>query len=291
MKYRCFFLLAITGAGSGCQHKASLPAAVAAQAVSTVGLPLPRLPPISEFAPGDTLTVPMRGWLRRHDVAKYWHHRDGYLRLNDGVMDGFLGPEHYRFAMMFNEVERDKEHEEVYHIRGKCRYRHFIRPFTGVLVMQQLVNMPFSRNSLKGNHCLTDTSLVGPYTLRARLHLEEQPTGDEGVFDAEALVDFYLPDLRGHAPGYAGHDDAWAGVPTRGGGILVRGRRRNQATGEEKEFVVSPLVLAAAPDVFEDFVIGERHDEMNPKYAHLGWNELWENKEWWHDAALPFPYF
>lgn len=59
-------------------------------------------------------------------------------------------------------------------------------------------------------------------------------------------------------------------LPTRGGCVLVRGKRRNPVTGETRDFVVSPLVLAAAPDVFADFVVGDRSDEINPKYAHLG---------------------
>ena len=63
------------------------------------------------------------------------------MRGNYGVMDGFLGPDHYRFAMIFNKVTRDPAHPEVYYIAGKCKYRRFVTPVTGVMIVRQLLDM------------------------------------------------------------------------------------------------------------------------------------------------------
>ncbi|UOQ71238.1 hypothetical protein [Hymenobacter cellulosilyticus] len=39
-----------------------------------------------------------------------------------------------------------------------------------------------------------------------------------------------------------------------------------------------------ADELLGDFNVGGRIVEVNPKYARYGWNEYYENEEWWTTA-------
>ena len=50
---------------------------------------------------------------------------------------------------------------------------------------------------------------------------------------------------------------------------------------------MSSDIFLLSPSLIKDFGIGDRGAQVNPKYAKLGWNELWENDEWWADSPKP----
>lgn len=35
------------------------------------------------------------------------------------------------------------------------------------------------------------------------------------------------------------------------------------------------------PQALKSLRLGDRSEEINPNLAKLGWNEAWENDEWW----------
>ena len=285
-------LLALALLAFGCQ-----PQTASTKEASTSERSAPARPPAAEqplpirFAAADVLSKSMQALLQKHDLATLWQ-GDNEERRTDPTLQGFFGPDHYRFALVLNEVQRDEQHPEVYHLRGKCRYRQNIRPFTGTLTVRQVVDLPDLqfRSVLAADEGLAgDTTAVATYTVRARLQLQEEQRENSGIFEGEALLDFYV--VRTGKIGYVvspmdGVDET---NPTRGSGLLLRGKRRNVTTRQVKDFVVAASALSAAPDVFQDFAVGERGSEINPKYAKLGWNELWANEEWWHDSAKPQP--
>ncbi|GAB2865167.1 hypothetical protein [Hymenobacter ruber] len=247
----------------------------------------PELP--SLFTAADTLTQPARELLRHTDLSRLWEGSEGIRRTNP-TMEGFFGPDHYRFAMVFNEVKRDQQHPEMYMVRGKCHYRKNVRPFAGTLTIRQLVDLdyPYFLQVMAMNDSTAADSVDGRmYTARAQLRFQEDKQTNSGVFEGEALLDFYVapPAKMGYVTSLA--DGINESTPTRGSGVLVRGSRRNLSTREVKGFVVAPWAIAAAADVYKDFGIGDRGGEINPKYAKLGWNELWENDEWWADSPKP----
>ena len=41
------------------------------------------------------------------------------------------------------------------------------------------------------------------------------------------------------------------------------------------------------PEALAKLGIGDRSEEVNPNLAELGWNEAWENDEWWADSPKP----
>ena len=274
----------------------SVPAA-AARPVTAVAAapPLPVL-----FAAADTLTLPMRELLRQCDLSELWcginkHHRP------TPTLEGFFGPDHYRFTVVITEAHRDPQHPTVYQVQGKCRYRKNIRPFTGTLTIRQVVDadafysvqdqsfIPVRTDSMSAETWQAAyekaTGQASFYSLRAQLQWQEARAENSGIFEGEAVLNFFVAPK--HRVGYAGAPALTEGEPARGSSLLLRGARRNMTTQQVKQFVVADDVFAAAPDVYKDFGTGDRGQEINPKYAKLGWNNYWENDEWWADSPKP----
>jgi hypothetical protein len=287
-------LLLITGA---CQQAAPVTnvaqqTALAADSViamtkdSSAQEELPRL-----FSAADTLSPPMRELLATHDLAKLWQHYDS--EDDNPTFVGYFGPDHYRFAILFEEVTRDLNDPVVYHIKGKSRYYKSknTRSFSGTLTVRQITDLDYP-GFLKSQSRLNSDTLSylngRTYTARAQLQLQEAKQADSGVFEGAAVLDFFV--VPGETPDYVhvfdheGYDDR---LPTRGSGLIVHGNRRNLSTGQVKSFLVSPSLGAIAPDIFKDFMLDERMGQINPKYTKLGWNDYWRNDEWWADSPKP----
>lgn len=232
----------------------------------------------------------MRALLQAHDLAPLWQNADSSYR-STPVYEGFFGPDHYHFAMAFTQVKRDPANPAVYHVRGKSRYRKNIRPFSGTLTVRKLVDLSypgFLQDMATDDSNAADSLSGRTYTAHAQVQLREERKENSGIFEGELLLDFYVVPAK--KPGYVtvfDHEGLEEGLPTRGCGLLLRGNRLNVSTGQVKSFTVAPWVSAVAVDVFKDFMLDERMGEINPKYARLGWNEFWNNDEWWADSPKP----
>ena len=295
-------LAALAIANTACQQPspptttASSPVASPATAPPTV--PTAGLPVL--FTAADTLTRPMRQLLQKYDLSKLWQ-GDTKEQREHPTLEGFFGPDHYRFVLVITQAHRDAQHPECYYVQGKCHYRQNIRPFTGSLTVRELTAADVfyspSDDVMQSAYAGSPEpdsfavryeragKLINIYTARARLQLVETQAPNSGIFEGEAELNFYVkPPQR---IGYANAPAITDGEPARGSGLLLRGRRRNLTTQQVKRFVVADDVFAAAPDVYKDFGVGERGFEINPKYAKQGWNEAWENDEWWADSPKP----
>ena len=235
----------------------------------------------------------MRELLAKHNLAKLWQHYDTVGINPDPTFQGYFGPDRYRFAMVFTRMRRDPCNPAIYHVAGKNWYPKSknVRSFTGTLTVRQIAKLDYpgflKTQASRGSDSL-DYLAGNMYTARAQVQLQEEPTANSGLFEGEAVIDFFL--IPGQEPGYVfvfqfeGFDDR---LPTRGGELIVRGNRRNISTGEIKSFLVSPSLPAIAPHIFKDFMLDERMGQINPKYAKLGWNEYWRNDEWWAESPKP----
>lgn len=296
---RKLFALALALAGAACQPQATStttattapPVAVATAQPASPAKAAPPLPVL--FAAADTLTRPMRELLRTQDLAPLWQCLEQSANSDRNSFGGFFGADHYHFAMVLTRAVRDAADPAVYHVAGKSRYfqSHNIRPFTGTLTVRRVADLSypgFLEAMARREENAADSLHGRTYTAHARLQLREDTRANSGVFEGEAVLDFYV--VPGQKPGYVGvfaFDGTDDRLPTRGGGVVLRGQRRNETTGQVKPFIVSPDVAAVAPFVFKDFFLDERMGEINPKYQHLGWNEYWTNDEWWADSPKP----
>jgi hypothetical protein len=75
-------------------------------------------------------------------------------------------------------------------------------------------------------------------------------------------------------------------TPSLGAGVLYTGTWTSNAGQVKPATWVVNILSYVGPQVFSDFIIGERDRDINPKYARLGWNGYWENEEWWSSAPL-----
>jgi hypothetical protein len=293
---KTFYPFLLAGLILGCQQQkpATTVAAAAPPAApsDSTSKPTPKaetsLPTL--FAAADTLTQPMRDLLQTHDLSALWRNNDGADR-DKPAFEGFFGPDHYHFAMAFTKVTRDPANPAVYHVAGKCRYRKNIRPFSGTLTVRQIANLAypgFLQAKAIQEERAADSVAGRTYTARAQLQLREEQKENSGIFEGEILLDFYtVPGQRPNFVTVYDHEGINERFPTRGSGLLLRGKRLNATTGQVKSFTVAPWVATVAPDVFKDFMLDERMGEINPKYAKLGWNEYWNNDEWWADSPKP----
>jgi hypothetical protein len=73
-------------------------------------------------------------------------------------------------------------------------------------------------------------------------------------------------------------------TPNRGSGIRYDGIWKSYKTGKTKPVIWAKDIFRFANDILKDFSVGEREVEINPIYRNLGWDDYWENMEWWVDT-------
>ena len=271
---KLFCLLSAALLANACQQTAppvrsatEVPAAVTVSPITKVAV-----------VPVDTtLTPPMQALLREHDLAPLWANRyEGSA--SKSAMEGFYGTSPYRISFYFTQVVRDAQEPTLFHVTGLDRYRKVITPFTGTIRVQGV--QPFTANMFAD----VDTT-ARCFTAVARFELDEDPrTKGAGNYAGQALLDFYI-DQKG-AIGQAGGLDA-TNNPTQGCGLLFQGSQVSNATGRRQPVSFANFYGAVVPQVLNKLGLGDRSDEVNPNLARLGWNEAWENDEWWADSPKP----
>lgn len=266
------FLLLLALAAAACQHPAPATTVTAAAAAAP-----PSAPP-APSAPADSLSPATRAILRQYDLAPLWANRyEGQAA--SSAMEGFYGDKPYRISFYFTSVERDAARPNVFHISGLDRYKKVITPFSGTITVRDIV--PFADSM--GVEAPDSTARA--FTAVGRFVLNEDPgTKGAGNYAGEALLDFYY-DAHGHlsqADCYACETN-----PTKGSGLLFRGRQTSNQTGRRQPVAFAGFYGAVVPDALLHLGLGDRSDEVNPNLVRLGWNEAWENEEWWAKSPKP----
>jgi hypothetical protein len=277
---KLFYLLTLA-TGAACQHQAP-PLAKATAEPLAVAAPVKtaKLTPAA-MAPADTLTPEMLTLLRQVDLAPLWAadtaYADGYV-----PMLGFLGADHYSISMVLDKVQQDAREPQLFHVRGRDRFRKVITPFEGTLRIQHVADFDSCYIHKYGGDS------IRAYTASAVFSLRQEQRADAGVFSGEAFLDFYVTN-----DGYCGLPEKPIegilvnGTPTKGSNRLFRGTWTSARTGQTKPLLVANDLYIIAPELYADFGVGDRGTQVNPKYAKLGWSEYWENSEWWAKSPKP----
>ncbi len=212
--------------------------------------------------------------LTEHDLAALWALQQ---RESAAVYNGFYGADHYRIEMHFASVTRDSIRPDQLHVTGKSRYKKNITPFSGTITIDSLATLhlikrPGDPDVELGNE--RRYLAVGHFTLR-----EDSLVSGSGQFAGKVAMDFTI-DQEGDLS-----FDYFFNTPTRHGGFLFEGEWRSYQTGKTKPVLWADNFFAVAQGVLENFNIGERDVEINPKYRHLGWDTYWSDEEWWNEAG------
>ncbi len=276
---RILAILVLAGGVSACQQRTP-PAQVVARSLATIPHQ-PSFGPVPPAVATDTLARRTLTLLRRHDLTPFWNDPHGNFQPVP-VLEGFLGKEHRRLGLAITHVRRDPAQPRVFWVTGKMRLRRVTTPFTGKLTVEKILDL---QDDMVGPGESADST---NYLCTASASFHFRPVGRQlaGEFAGQAFFDFVVPQ-RGSiymiTTIMTQPNDAF---PARGCGMVLRGHWL-AATGRREPMVVAKDLFAISSEVFPDFGIGDRGTEVNPKYAHLGWNEAWENDEWWADSLRP----
>jgi hypothetical protein len=268
---KLFALLALAAAGTACQPQASPTQAVAAastpvQAVAAVAAK-PVVPP----------------FLVQHDLTAILQsvtdvNSDGGMH----IYNGFFGPAHRRIEVVFMNVRRDKAQPNLYYIQGKNRYKGLITPFVGTLQLTHLVEQPhYTKREMTGQdermYYNPDLDKRRMYTATGSFLLREDSTHkNSGIFRGTVALDLLFDRANGlHLTSRTSR------TLTRGGLAKFEGTWAPYGAASPKPVVWVDDIFTYGTHIFNNFTIGERDVDFNPKYAKLGWNTYWANDEWW----------
>ena len=276
---KLFGVLALALTGTACQHANSAGDVALAATRPSQGA---AAAPLAAALRADASAAVPAALLRQYDLSPLWQGR--YESASPELqqpLDGFFGDDYRRIAFYFTEAHRDGQQPGVYHVKGKDRFQKTVSSFEGTITITALTPMSAAMADSAGYMELDSTNHV--YTAKAAFSFREQPGAISGEFSGTGYLDFYR-DSKGQLEMATTmmYDSPIA--PARGAGILYQGQWTSYSTHARKALLLSGNVFTTAPAALSHFGIGDRSDSFNPKYAKLGWNDYWQNDEWWADA-------
>ncbi|MBD2767042.1 hypothetical protein IC235_03930 [Hymenobacter sp. BT664] len=279
MKLLPFLPLLALLAGA-CQQQSPRQATVATT-VATVTTATP-----AEITPGAValrtsstkLTPDMLAFLQDNDLSPLWRNLAQHQEHELAVHNGFFGVDNYRIEFVFTSITRDATDPALFLVTGKNRYKKTISPFTGSIRITQLLNEQPSTPDIELQEDVVRVAL-GTFEFS-----EQLGTRTDGIFRGTMALDFFF-NKNGNLEVYPFSGGKYG---ARGAGYRFTGNWASKSTNKTKPVMFAAQFDEIANEVLEDFSIGERDLELNPKYAKLGWENYWENEEWWAEpgAAL-----
>lgn len=276
-----FWILALGLASVACQPQTSSQSATAKVGEQPTDAPVATaaVPPAAQPGAGNA-AAPGLTMLRDVDLSPAW--------MNVGVADekrepleGFYGPDHYRISFFFTKVRRDSLQPEVFHVWGLNRYKKVITPFTGTYTVKRLAALPDTVQ-------MVNSKTVRAYTAFADYTLREDPaTKGAGVYSGKAMLDFCVNARNQARLVVFDGMDLGADNPSKGSGLLFEGIWQNNQTGQRKPASWASNFLVIVPEALEKIGLGSRGDTIYPELAKYGWNEWYENDEWWAKSPKP----
>lgn len=275
--HKLIILLALLACGASCRPQA---------------VPMTAKVAVAPEAPTPQVAAPTLALLRQHDMSNLLQGR-GYSESEEGlessqVLNGFFGPAHYRLAVILLAVRQDSLRPLVYHVRGKSRFKDTILPFRGTITLSQLLEQPhYSAQEVaiaqQEKWVLPDVNRA-LYTAIGHFELREQ-AGQRGVGVYRGRVAFDFGIAENGKPDYAWRTDR---TPAQNTQLEYAGTWTSTVT-KRQTTVLWARELFNNPDVeaLDMFTLGDRERIISPKYARLGWDEYWENDEWWTESPKP----
>ena len=297
-------LLTLIVISTACQHQAPPTRAVATAPATTVATAPARIenpPAPTPVAAADSLTPEMRATLRQVDLSSLLLAPQlGKAGDYQSVLDGFFGKNPQRLSLAILTATRDSLQPSIYHITGKTRYKKQITGFKGVIQLTKLSDY-YDQDLLlsQGGGDLTyvqDTvkeaggsiTNARAYSATALFSFSNSALPASYSLIGNVQVDFWVNEQGKLGAMYTpAAGQILEKAPTKGSGLLLKGTWRDLATNSQKPFLVSRDILLLSPDIIQDFGMGDRGAQVNPKYVKLGWNTYWENDEWWADTPTP----
>ncbi|HET9503752.1 MAG TPA: hypothetical protein VFO93_09430 [Hymenobacter sp.] len=291
--------LVVVGIVAACQPQPTRTTAVAApaaavttqlRAATKVARPL--------VAEADSLTPKMRARLRQVDLSDLFRVPEPSQRgVAQTVLDGFFGSNPQRLSLALLKVVRDSLQPNLFHVVGKSRYKAQTTTFTGTIHITSVADYYDQWQLLtqgEESFVLDTTASGNGDILNAKAYSAAASFKFAGLSPApyalsgRALLDFWMTDEGKIGGMYApceGCVDTKA--PSKGSVLLLRGQWLDGSAKSGRSFLVCRDVFFIANSLMDNFGIGDRGAQVNPKYNKFGWGTYWENDEWWADSPRP----
>ena len=196
-------------------------------------------------------------------------------------MNGFYGPDHRRIELYMANIEADPQRPGTFLIKGKTRYKGTITPVSGQLTFERVALMKTCAVADTGALFEPQDDLQPIYVLLGTFRLaEDRREPGAGIFAGKAYMDVHLHKTEG--PQYSMVCDS----PTQHCGLKLDGNWTSYKTSTTKPVLMAYNIFDIGETILPQFSIGEREVEINPKYRDLGWDNYWENKEWWAEPMM-----
>jgi hypothetical protein len=192
------------------------------------------------------------------------------------VFNGFYGADNHRIEWKFKSAAFNPQNKREILITGLTRFKKNIVPVSGVLYVDEA--RAFKDPNLDERD-IKEMGLERLVEMSGRFVVNEDSTrSGSGQFTGTWALTLGLFE-DGQRLWFASDN-----TKTRGAGMLLEGQWKSFRSGTVKPFLIAHDLFMVANDILEEFSIGERDVEINPKYRHLGWDEFWDASEWWVDA-------
>ncbi|GAB2940413.1 hypothetical protein GCM10027048_00910 [Hymenobacter coalescens] len=198
-------------------------------------------------------------FMASHNLTPWWQE----LNRNQPESHGFVGADYYRLDVVLLSVQRDAQLVNVYHVRGKQRFKGRISAFAGRFTLDEVAEKTLTRTR---NNVRETQTIATAFTGRFRFQLAP---ASRGVLVGDVTVDLRPQPFPAGDPRPTGFtfDGEW-----------------HQPDGQYRPVAWSDDVFSLGKALLGDFEIGSRSPDINPRYYHAGWDTYWENDEWWTAA-------
>lgn len=196
------------------------------------------------------------------------------------VHNGFFNHERQRLELVFLGVERDAHNPNLYHVRGKDRRYRKVKPFTGTFSFASVQLSAPRRQEIAGpsQEKVVPGLATGTFVLKETAPASDRATG---TFAGTIAVDFLvMPDKN------LVFNPVHTNPRTRRAGMLLEGCWTAATGAATSPVLVQDGTTVVGSGLMPRFDIGDRGPEINPRYARVGWDTLWENEEWWAEKKV-----
>ncbi|GAA4050371.1 hypothetical protein GCM10022409_41430 [Hymenobacter glaciei] len=220
---------------------------------------------LMQFA--DTLAASQRDTLFRH------HDLSQLLQIckepGCAAQNGFFGLQPQRLEVAFTWVKQDAKQAGLFHVEGLTRVFGKVNLLKGSL---QLTQARHAFDKPNGIYIAT-----GPF----RFQLYDDKSQPTGAMQGLAAVDF---ETYGNTVSLAGDEGA---ARMRSRQFAFEGTRTDAHATQTQRVVWASEFPPVGQEILGDFDIGGRVAIINPKYKKYGWDDYYNQDEWWFSSQTP----
>lgn len=214
------------------------------------------------------------------------------------IYNGFCGADNYRIELFINDLLPENSNPFKLKVDGKRRYKKQIADFAGEIDIEKVVKIIdynnqyrwYKKNPEDFKNGFNGDSLTTYYSIVGNLRFDENKSAKyAGSYIGKLFMDVQKNEYANgkYTLVYMTNSEEEDGYmtdtidDTKGAGLLLSGQWNSYDGNTSRNFLVGSYLFGFADDVLTNFSYGERERQISSKYRALGWDDYWENNEWW----------